>query len=277
MLLDYQKETTPVLYGGKAVKILDIKSASEGEMIIHTHWHERMELLFIYKGRLSVTFGDETFLASAGELVIIPPAQPHSGIVRQAELGYYTIMFDPAFFMNNIPTVSRFLEYFQSRASVFKRVTSEQEIIATARRLVDEYYHTLPAGELLIAGETYRLMGLLYRFCFIQSRKPSDSDLRFKEIIAFIDENYQSDLSCRSLSLKFGYDEAYFSRKFKEITGLSPTVYIRILRLEYAQKLLKKGVPVAQAAQKSGFSDAGYFSRCFRKQYAMTPTEFILN
>ena len=99
MLLDYQKETTPVLYGGKAVKILDIKSASEGEMIIHTHWHERMELLLIYQGQLSVSFGDETFLASAGQLVIIPPAQPHSGIVCHADLGYYTIMFDPAFFM----------------------------------------------------------------------------------------------------------------------------------------------------------------------------------
>lgn len=277
MLLDYQKETTPVLYGGKAVKILDIKSASEGEMIIHTHWHERMELLLIYQGQLSVSFGDETFLASTGQLVIIPPAQPHSGIVCHADLGYYTIMFDPAFFMNSIPTVSRFLEYFQSRASVFERITSEQEIIATARRLVNEYYRSLPAGELLIAGETYRLMGLLYRFCFLQSRKPSDSDLRFKEIIAFIDENYQNDLSCRSLSRKFGYDEAYFSRKFKDITGLSPTVYIRILRLEYAQKLLKKGISVAEAARQSGFSDAGYFSRCFRKQYAMTPTEFIMN
>ena len=108
-------------------------------------------------------------------------------------------------------------------------------------------------------------MGLLYRFCFLQSRKPSDSDLRFKEIIAFIDENYQNDLSCRSLSRKFGYDEAYFSRKFKDITGLSPTVYIRILRLEYAQKLLKKGISVAEAARQSGFSDAGYFSPLFQK------------
>lgn len=78
----------------------------------------------------------------------------------------------------------------------------------------------------------------------LRSVRPTGADKRFRKIISFVDENYRWDISCASLSRKFGYDEAYFSRKFKEVTGLSPTVYIRVLRLEYAQKLLKKGISV---------------------------------
>lgn len=276
MLLDYQKELTPVLYGGSAVKVLDIKIDRPAELLFGTHWHERMELLLITEGEISLNFGEDEFAASAGELVIIPPGQPHRGISARAPLHYYAVMFDPALFISGVPALSDFLKELSIRGAEFERVTARPELISSARALTEEYFRGGKDGEISAAAEVYRLIALMHRFCFISSAQPSGSDLRFKEIISYVDENFREDISCSSLSRKFGYDEAYFSRKFKEVTGLSPTVYIRVLRLEYAQKLLKKGVSVSDAAHSCGFSDAGYFSRCFKKQFSMTPTEYIL-
>lgn len=276
MLLDWQKETTPVLYGGGAVKVLDIKNNSAGEMLFGMHWHERMELLYVTGGELSVSFGDGGTEAVAGELVIIPPGRPHRGAAVGVPLSYYAVMFDPSFFCGGIPSVAPFWDGLMDKSAEFEPKTRNAEIISSVGALVAEYFGGAFAGELAVTAEVCRLTALLYRFCLVSASRPSGADLRFREIISFVDENYRSDISCASLSRRFGYDEAYFSRRFKEITGLSPTVYIRVLRLEYAQKLLKRGSSVGEAARESGFSDSGYFSRCFKKQFSLTPAEYIL-
>lgn len=276
MLLDWQKETTPVLYGGGAVKILDTSFESAGETVFVMHWHERMELLYVTDGRLEVSFGESTVTASAGELVIIPSARPHQGTAAEVPLAYYAVMFDPSVFIGGTPSAAPLWERLRDRNVEFEAKTGNAEIISSVRTLVDEYYGGKFAGELAVIAEICRLTALLYRNCLISAVRPTVADMRFREIIAFVDGHYRGDISCEELSRRFGYDEAYFSRRFKEVTGLSPSVYIRVLRLEYSQKLLKKGASVNEAARESGFSDAGYFSRCFKKQFSITPTEYIL-
>ena len=95
-------------------------------------------------------------------------------------------------------------------------------------------------------------------------------------IAEYIENHFRENISSKELSRRFGYDEAYFCRRFKSVTGLSPMIYIQILRLEYARRAIKneKGVKISEISSSCGFSDPGYFARCFKKHYGMTPTEY---
>lgn len=65
-------------------------------------------------------------------------------------------------------------------------------------------------------------------------------------------------------------------RKLKALTNLSPNEFIRNIRLKTASKLLqeKKG-NISDIAFSVGFGDAKYFSACFKKEFGVTPGEYM--
>ena len=65
-------------------------------------------------------------------------------------------------------------------------------------------------------------------------------------------------------------------RKMKEMTGLPISEFIRNIRLEQAVRLLKEQkINVTQVAYTVGFSNLAHFSTVFRKQFGVSPTEYI--
>lgn len=67
-----------------------------------------------------------------------------------------------------------------------------------------------------------------------------------------------------------------FCRAFKKQYGVTPFEYLLQLRVLAAKQLLasRRDLSVAQIAIKVGFSDAGYFIKCFKKLERITPLEF---
>jgi AraC-like DNA-binding protein len=64
-------------------------------------------------------------------------------------------------------------------------------------------------------------------------------------------------------------------RKFKAITGCSPSEYVKNYKLQYAATLLKSGkYSVADVAYEVGFSDPKYFGSCFSEKFNMAPSVF---
>ena len=94
-------------------------------------------------------------------------------------------------------------------------------------------------------------------------------------MIEYIADHYSEDISSRSLSEMFGYDESYFCRLFRTVVGVRPMEYIRVLRLDKARRLmLDEKKSIAKVARECGFSDINYFSRCFRRHYGVTAGEY---
>ena len=62
----------------------------------------------------------------------------------------------------------------------------------------------------------------------------------------------------------------------KEAGGVSPVDFIRQMRIKRALKLLEEGKhTIAEVAYMTGFADPKYFSRCFKAEMSMTPTQYI--
>lgn len=72
-------------------------------------------------------------------------------------------------------------------------------------------------------------------------------------------------------------NSSYLSRVYKQITGECISAYIRDVRLSQGLKLIENGATnIGCVAEKVGFRNAGYFSRCFKERYGVSPTDIIL-
>lgn len=106
-----------------------------------------------------------------------------------------------------------------------------------------------------------------------------------KQIQTIIDEidvciKKQDDeaLTLSEFSRKMGYSEFYFSRKFKEITGMQFRDYLRYRKLAFALKELRDTENgILDIAFNYGFSSNEAFTRAFKETYGITPSEYRRN
>jgi DNA-binding response OmpR family regulator len=82
--------------------------------------------------------------------------------------------------------------------------------------------------------------------------------------------------SVEKLSTEVGISRAHLYNKLLALTGKTPVEYIRIMRLRRAAQLLGKSqLTVMEVAYKVGFNDPRYFTKHFKNEYKMTPTQYI--
>ncbi|RKN86269.1 helix-turn-helix domain-containing protein [Paenibacillus ginsengarvi] len=81
------------------------------------------------------------------------------------------------------------------------------------------------------------------------------------------------ELSLHAIAERLHLNSSYLSRKFKQELGLSFSDYVLEKKMRRAKELLLAGSTVAAAADQTGFKDASYFNRVFRKYWGVTPGE----
>ena len=77
------------------------------------------------------------------------------------------------------------------------------------------------------------------------------------------------------LAMAMNMSRMHLNRKVKVMTGLTPIELIRVIRLRKAAELLISGVSVSETADRVGFDTAAYFSKVFKEQYQLTPSDYI--
>jgi len=83
-----------------------------------------------------------------------------------------------------------------------------------------------------------------------------------------------STFGVEPLAYSVNMSRMHLHRKLKALTGMSANELIRAVRLNRAAELLATNVPVSEVAYRVGFEAPAYFSRVFKEQYGVTPSEF---
>ncbi len=101
----------------------------------------------------------------------------------------------------------------------------------------------------------------------------ADSDSAFcGEVESFIRDHFTDpDLNISSVSDRFGLTPGYLSARYKRQTGRSLLDFINTSRLDLSESLLKNGLTVSEAAERSGFRDSSSLIRAFKKKKGITP------
>ncbi len=91
----------------------------------------------------------------------------------------------------------------------------------------------------------------------------------------YIKAQYKKDLSLENISREMDMSPYYFSKLFKDVTGVNFIEYVTEVRISKAKELLLDGhATMKEICVEIGYSDPNYFSRIFKKCVGKTPTEF---
>ncbi|MDF1695127.1 MAG: ATP-binding protein [Saprospiraceae bacterium] len=108
----------------------------------------------------------------------------------------------------------------------------------------------------------------------INETKPEDVFvLKVRSLIeAQIDD---FDLSVARMAKDLYLSQSQLGRKLDALTGMSPSRFIRIIRLKKAKELLQnEALSIREVSYDIGISDPSYFSRVFKKEFGLSPAEW---
>ena len=96
--------------------------------------------------------------------------------------------------------------------------------------------------------------------------------LKFRD---FIEANMSdSDLSVETIGAELGLSRVQLYRKVKALTGQSPVELLRTARLQKGRELLlTSGKNVSEIAYEVGFTAPSYFTKCFKDQFGISPSD----
>jgi AraC-like DNA-binding protein len=156
----------------------------------------------------------------------------------------------------------------------------KKEINQLAERIVIEDSDNRYAKDLMIHTLSVELMIILSRAI----RGEWEESLRVKngkakELVAiakqYMDENFDQGITVSEAASYVFLSQGYFTRAFRDDTGISPMNYLMKKRIEKACKLLQNNeIKVSAISLQSGFSSPQRFNVAFRKQMGMTPMEY---
>ena len=102
--------------------------------------------------------------------------------------------------------------------------------------------------------------------------------VEIQNAVDYLNQNYLNECTIFKLCEISGYSRSQFSLLFKKYMKKTPMEYQRSLRLNSSRELLcSTNLTISEIAFCCGYDDALYFSRIFKKQYGMSPSQYREN
>ncbi|WP_408892061.1 response regulator [Paenibacillus taichungensis] len=93
--------------------------------------------------------------------------------------------------------------------------------------------------------------------------------------VKIVHDELQNPLFASDVSKRVNLSRSYFNQCFKELVGYSFNEYLRKIRIDKARDYLTQTAkPIVWIAEQTGYADEKYFSRMFREQVGMLPSEY---
>lgn len=134
---------------------------------------------------------------------------------------------------------------------------------------------------------SFSLIGHLYLFLDFLTRSatpavvPKGSKLRnfyVKAAVAFIEQNYQNNISIEDIASVCGLNRSYFGKIFHDAVGKSPQQFLLDYRMIKAAELLKLSqLSIGEISGAVGYTNQLHFSRAFKNVYGVSPREWRKN
>ncbi|RNI31634.1 hybrid sensor histidine kinase/response regulator transcription factor [Rufibacter latericius] len=101
-------------------------------------------------------------------------------------------------------------------------------------------------------------------------------DKFIRKAIQYVEAHLSNpDLSVEEMSRELGVSRVHLYKKMMAIAGQSPVEFIRKIRLQHAAQFLEKSqLTVAEVAYKVGFNNRKYFTKYFKDEYNILPSQY---
>ena len=275
------REITPLMQSDCFTLFYRVKK----EFDFPLHHHEAFELNFIQnaKGARRV-IGDHMEEIDDLELAFVGPNLRHAWFthkcqskeIKEITIQFHRDLFDDRFLHRNQMSHIRTMFERSLRGILFSRETTE----AIMPRLYDlmqkhGFDSVLELMSILHDLSTSRNMRTLSDFSFHNTERISYNSRRVESVMAYLNKNFEKEITLSEISKLASMSEVAFSRFFKARTGKTFVDTLNEIRLGNASRMLIDTTQsINEIAYHCGFNNLSNFNRTFKKKKHCTPKEF---
>lgn len=263
-----EKRATIPGMGDCIVELHQVKGKQKDSLL---HWHHALELSLVLQGQVEYYAGQTWFCAEAGDIIFVNSEDIHltRNATRNGILKNLVILISNRWITSFVPATT------QPFFSISKNSDEFSNLLDSMRKIANYIDEPFSYSNMLINRELINILYILYSEFYRPEDAPKLSNVVAKEIIRYINEHYQEDLSLHSVASRFGLQENYFCRYFKRINGTTFHQYLSLVRLNAALSLFIAGQSSAlESALQVGFSSEKVMIDWCKKIYHCTPTQY---
>lgn len=242
------------------IRLLDY---SNEQYAFALHWHEHIEIHHIFSGTAVIRCADEIIELSQNDCVIINGNELHQGMGGVCSYG--CIILPPSFFDDAHVVFDR-----TARSEAITDMFTK--IYKSFREQKTEYKHEIKGYTNLLVANLIRnhTKETLSENLYLNRMQKLD---KINNAVKYINENFTEKITTSKLAEMTHLSEGHFCSIFKEATGMTAKEFINELRIKKAADLISStNMTITEAAMYSGFPDANYFTKMFKKSMGQTPS-----
>lgn len=248
------------------------------------HWHKEIEINYIILGSVEFICGDDKFVATEGDIVLVMPDMLHSVFPNENSSTFYdTIVFsaDMLGLSENDRSSTQFIKPIsEGCAEIYPLIKKDHiyydELKTTVENIFSSAKGNSPALDILMKSELLRFFWILIENKDIKTNDSQAEKNGFlKPVIEYMNENFSENITVSDLAVKACMSKSYFMQRFKDSAGMGAIEYLSQLRIKKACEILKDSdMSSCDTAFMCGFRNLSNFNRQFRKIVGMTPKEY---
>lgn len=241
------------------------------------HYHPNYEIYIYLKGKAEFMFEGTTFKLNPYDIVLIPAyslhcPKPHIG--ESFERYVINITED---FCKTMGCME-YLDVFNNPYGIKYKVPGHVVKRSNLFNIINFFLgHNDSAKEYITPLVRCKIVELLYCLNTTGNFEECTSvNKETQEIIAYIDEHFDSITDVESITSNFFYSKNHLGHLFKKHTGITITQYLNIKRLENVEKLYKQGNSLLHSCVASGFKSYDSFAYIYKKEFGTSPKKGLL-
>jgi AraC-like DNA-binding protein len=245
---------------------LDGLECTSGENLTHLfpfHFHYEYSIGISLKGLQRFELQGDSFLVPPGSMMLVNPEQMHAHSSLNDVGWSYKMLYLP----------TDIVQYLRKKGWLNPTEQMFGHTLLTQASIYTDWKHFFDQSEAISETALFSLLCKTFREGGQQQHVIPGSML-MEDIKRYLEDHFPDKLDLTSLAKKFHVDKFQLIRQFKRHTGVTPQVFLTIVRVEKARKYLDDQYPLVEAALEAGFYDQSHFHRYFQHFTSFTPGQY---
>ncbi|HIT89130.1 MAG TPA: response regulator [Candidatus Merdenecus merdavium] len=165
--------------------------------------------------------------------------------------------------------------YISEILNIYAKVARDQNFSIHKIKMGDDnIFETMRSQKTYLTCE-HALLNFTKCFISFLQNKRSGERSEILKIKTYVRSHYMDNIDLNTISDLVNITPSHLSCIFKKETGVNFSSYLTKIRMEAAKKLLQSPEsPIYVVAEQSGYTNAGYFGKVFKKYWGISPEEF---
>jgi AraC-like DNA-binding protein len=230
------------------------------------HSHDQFGIGVVLCGAQTSASGRGQVEAMAGDLISVNPGEVHDGRpIGGSGRRWEMLYFAPEIIL----AVAADIHPESARQELEFPVLRDRDAVSIFRQLHASALSHRPGDGLACESLLLALVDRLMPGQVLGRSHVPVAGLR--RAIGQIDDMPTRDWTLADLAKTAGLSRFQVLRGFAATTGLTPHAYLMQRRTDLARWLIRRAMPLAEAAAASGFADQSHMTRVFARKYGITP------